>query len=280
MNTMLCQSATPEQARMLGDEWIIERKFDGVRAYIENGKLYDRRNAEITKRFPEFTGLNAIKETIDGEIVLLNDAETDDFSAVASRMHLRDRFAINLMSKKMPCVFVAFDISHDGVGSIGQKMLSERRKQLESSTGKLGWDGKQKHDYFWLHLTEQFSITQFDALWDEVKEQGREGLIVKNTQSIYEGKRSANWLKVKAWVETTAEFIKLEGQPKGYTMETADGRRVVVNGSQADKVHDEFVKHDKVTAHIQYLPQNNSSEWRFPSFRGLVKQDNGQGETE
>ena len=271
MNTMLCQSTTPEQARLLGDNWIVERKFDGVRAYIENGKLYDRRNVEITKRFPEFKGIGGIKETIDGEIVLLNDESNDDFSAVASRMHLRNPFTMRLMCGLLPCVFIAFDISHDRATPIGQKMLSERRKQLESSVALLNLE--------WLHLAEQHLIAEFDVLWAEVKAQGREGLIVKDKRSIYEGKRSANWLKVKAFVETTAEFVKLEGQPKGYTMETADGRRVVVNGNQADKVHDEFVKHGKVTAYVQYLPQNNSSAWRFPSFRGLVTQ-NGQGETE
>lgn len=255
MKPMLCQKATLEEAReqIKISRCAVEHKYDGVRAYIENGKLFDRRQVEITARFPEFVGLNKLQDCMDGEII----AQSGEFNDISGRMHLKDKFLISLASKKSPAIFVVFDLPNE-VGA-----LEQRRKVLDSLVLP-SWAQQSFH--------KQMTVQEFDELWSALCQQGREGVILKRLVSDYEfGKRSSEWKKVKAFIEIEATFTKYEEHPRGITLETSDGRRVVVNGAQADEVRETLKRTGAVRAEIQYLPQNNSDAWRFPSFRCEVK---------
>lgn len=255
---MLCDKATVEQAKDLPDCWVVEPKFDGVRACVMNNKLFDRRGQEITDRFPEFVGLKDAFAglVLDGEIVGV------DFNEVGGRMHLRDKFTIQLLAKKHPMRLMLFDAPCI-VGT-----LQERRKFLTEIALPS-----------WATVTPQYPISDLGRLWCDVLRDGDEGLVVKHKDSFYEwGCRSPRWLKVKSFVEIVAEFSKFEVHNKGVTIETIDGRRVVVNGKQADEVVQTFKNNGTLLAEIQYLPQRDSDAWRFPSFRGIatVKIDKGE----
>jgi len=246
---MLCQPATLEEAkkRVEDGEWVVEEKYDGIRAYIEGGKLYDRHGKEITAKFPEFAGLSEITAILDGEVLC------EEFSQVQSRMHTKDVFMRKLLSKKHPAVFMVFDCVERG------QPLWARLERL------MKFDGVQP----WIRVVQ--GGKEVDARWNEIKEDGREGIVVKDLNSTYqEGVRSPSWLKVKTFVETTAVFVKLDVHPRGVRLETADGKSVNVNGAQAEEVKEKFKKDGKVTCDVQYLPQKDSEAWRFPSFRGLV----------
>ena len=255
LDPMLCQKCTIEQARELvkTDVFVIQRKVDGVRAFIENGRLFDRRGKEITQQFPEFTGLSQIAQTIDGEIV----AQSGDFNDISGRVHLRDKFRISLSSKKIPAIFMAFD-------------MPEVNEQLQARLDGLKLFAEQR-GFGWLHVLEWFEGERLDERWNTVQENAWEGLVMKRVSAKYQpGVRSNDWLKIKAFIETQAEFVKYEVHPKGVTIETVEGRRVVVNGAQSSDVVAEFKQNGKVIAEIQYLPQKDSDAWRFPSFRKLV----------
>jgi len=252
MKPMLCQKMAIEKAKEeLDDSWVLEEKYDGVRGYIEGGKLYDRRGKDITWRFPEFKGLSKFKETYDGEII----AQDGQFNSISGRVHLKDRFLIDLAIKKSPAKFVIWDCC-----SVGNP-LSGRREVLEKTNFK---------DYDWIEVAPQHKVDKLQELWENVISTSKEGLIAKRISSPYqEGKRSRDWLKIKAFVEIIAVFTKYEDNPRGLTLETTDGKRVVVNGAQAHKVRAEFEKNGEVSAEVQFLPQRDSEAWRFPSFRGL-----------
>ena len=257
LKPMLCQKATIERAKEIAKsgEWVIEQKFDGVRAYIEDGKIFNRRGQEITKQFPEFTGVADFKMSYDGEIV----AQSGIFADVSGRVHMKDKFLIGLRAKASPAKFMLFDVVGDGYQ---QQPLTARREVLEKTNYK---------NYPWITLAEQFPATDIEEKWGEVIASQQEGLVMKQKDAAYqEGKRSPDWLKVKAWEEAVATFTKFEEHPKGITIETADGRRVVVNGAQADEVKEAIKTKGSVKAEIQHLPQENENAWRFPSFRGLV----------
>ena len=114
--------------------------------------------------------------------------------------------------------------------------------------------------------------TDVEYAWSLVEENGWEGLVIKRVSSPYqEGVRSPDWRKIKAWKEEIVEFTKYEIQPRGITIEDYAGRRVVVNGAQAEELIAEFKKNGKIKAEIQYLPQK-SNIWRFPSFRRMVEE--------
>lgn len=267
---MLCKKLSHDKAqRMLEaspDEFIIEQKYDGVRASICNGRLYNRRGKDITHKFPEFIGIEHIKGEYDGEVI----ARTEEFNDTASRIHTKDKFKIKLLAKTKPAKFVCFDcvdpgkLQDNGLRRyLADQSLKHRRHVMET---ELEWRSITP----WFELAPQLHGSKFDEAWQDIIDNEREGLIIKNTSSIYEfGRRSPSWYKVKAWEETIATFTTYEEHPKGITIETSDGRRVVVNGEQADDVRKEFTKHGSIEAEIQYLPQKDSNAWRFPSFRRL-----------
>lgn len=253
---MLCDKLTSQEARILaleGSKWVVERKLDGIRAVIEGGKLFDRRGKEITALFPEFIGLSTIQEVVDGEII----ANTGEFNDISGRMHMKDKFQIGLCAKMNPATFVAFDIVRSGD-------LIARKYELHMKFFPIG---VPKFD--WMQLVVSFS--SFEDGWDKVQEYGWEGVILKDRHSTYQqGVRSKDWLKVKNFEETIAEFTKLEIHPRGVRLETAAGRSVNVNGAQAKDVIAQFKLHGKVSGEIQFLPQRGSTAWRFPSWRGMV----------
>lgn len=247
---MLCTKMLPDDAKKLSDDWVIENKFDGVRAVIRDGKLWCRRGNDITSRFPEFVGLEKMKQCYDGEVV----AQSGEFNDVSGRMHLRDKFQIGLRSKMNPAIFMAFDLP-DAQGD------NEARREMLVKT----------KCPVWMQIAEQFEIVEFPVLWKDILANTQEGVVVKRKDAMYvQGSRSSGWRKVKAFLETTAVFVKYEVNPRGVTIETADGRRVVVNGGQAPAVKAAIDTSGSVKAEIQYLPQKDSDAWRFPSFRGVV----------
>jgi ATP-dependent DNA ligase len=224
-----------------------------VRAIVSDGKLVDRRGKDIGWKFPEFKPLPK-GVTLDGEIV----ASTGIFEDISGRVHLKDKFTIGLVSKRNPAKFMVFDmVDFDDE-------LSERRKQLED------WYRNNNRIYNWISLVSQYPFSDFNRLWTDVIDNRKEGLVMKFLHSNYEERRSSYWRKLKAFIEIVVDFKKWEEHPKGITIETDDGRRVVVNGWQADEVRKQIQKNGSALCEIQYLPQKNSNAWRFPSFRNLL----------
>jgi ATP-dependent DNA ligase len=255
MNVMLCEKLSLEDAKKMDmSGWVIERKLDGVRAYIENGRLYDRRNKDITKQFPEFVNLKKMtNQVIDGEIV----AASLIFNDVVGRMHMRDKFMIRLQSERSPAMFIAFDM-------VRPSMTLADRKQLLM---EFGLSSYCRETFPWLLML--FKEDSFADGWRRVEENEWEGLVIKRLDAFYqEGKRSPDCLKVKAFQEATATFVKMDIHPKGCRLETADGRSVNVNGAQAEEVIRIFREKGEVIGEVQYLPQSGSEAWRFPSWRG------------
>ena len=252
MKPMLCEKETAENAKLVfnGSEWLCEEKYDGARAYIHNGNIFSRSNRNITKQFPEFDISKFPKaDIIDGEIVC-----NDEFSKTQSRMLTTNSMKIRLMSKHMPATFYAFDYIESGTN---QTLLNRKQKLQEAVKG-----------VEWIKLAKQGS---FSDMWEYVIENGKEGVIMKLKDSLYEQKRSSSWVKVKAWLETEAVFTKLEHHNKGVRLETPDGKSVNVNGKQAIDVEREFNKKKYVKCEVQYMEIPDSEAWRFPSFRGVVQ---------
>lgn len=251
MKPMLADKFTPEQAKTLGEEWVLENKYDGVRGYIEGGQLFDRRGANITHKFPEFTGLGTIKGTIDGEIV----ARTGKFNDVSGRVHLKDAFVIKLAAQKAPAAFVAFDIVTPDVLEVRRRTLLQAAQTFPE----------------WLTVTPQFPASEFPQLWGAILKAGDEGLMAKKKGTLYEHRRSSSWRKVKNFYECTAVFTKMDKHTHGVRLETSDGKSVNVNGVQAIEVERIFNALGEVSGEIQYMVQLESDAWRFPSWRGLAK---------
>ncbi len=164
------------------DDWIYEIKWDGYRAIAEvngkNSRLYSRNGISFADKYPViFDELQTIKKKaiLDGEIVALDENGMPDFQNLQH------------YDNDVPLVYYVFDILSVNARSIERKPLLERKKILH--------DILPKSDiiHYCDHI-EGRGITFFN----EIKEQGIEGIIAKKADSYYEeGKRTGVWLKIK-----------------------------------------------------------------------------------
>jgi bifunctional non-homologous end joining protein LigD len=161
-------AATLTQDRFAGDEWLFERKFDGIRllAYKRGGdvKLYSRnRLPQNIPRIVDAIAAMPVDEMIlDGEVTWDRDSRYD-----------------------------VFDIMWLDGESTTMRPLEERRALLR----KLPFSGP-------LHHVE---LLDDDQPWERARREGWEGVIAKRRGSPYEHRRSKHWLKMK--IEASQELV-------------------------------------------------------------------------
>ena len=178
----------------VGDDWVYEIKWDGMRAITavtEHGvRAHSSRLNEITPRFPELAGLAdalAVDAVLDGELVALGDDGLPSFSRLQGRMHLDRAHDIARKAAEIPVVYVLFDVlAIDGTETLA--LPYEQRRRLLEQLVEPGptWQLASVHD------------DEPEALLQAVVDRGMEGLVAKRTASTYQpGARSADWIKVK-----------------------------------------------------------------------------------
>jgi bifunctional non-homologous end joining protein LigD len=248
MKPMLCEKATIEEVEQLSPgDWIAQRKHDGLRAYIDNGKLYNRHGKDITKQFPEFAGIKDL-HGFDGEIVAISE----DFTDISGRAHLKDAFSIKILSQKHPARFMCFDVWDS------DKPFKDRHAEI--------LDKMMNSKPLWFHLVGWHEI---EHAWAQANRDNWEGIVVKRIDAPYQqGVRSKDQLKVKRFVEENAVFTTYQEHARGIRIATADGKSININGAQAAPIKAIIDREGQITCGVQYLPQA-SGVWRIPSFRGI-----------
>jgi DNA ligase-1 len=188
-------------ARTMPREFLIEDKFDGIRAqaHVEKGRvaIYSRTMDEITHRFPELIGpLQSIPTDviIDGEIVPATDEAILPFSELQKRLGRKN--VGSLLLKAVPVVLVAYDLLYSSGRVLLDQPLSERRHllgQLVSKNGVLRLSEGQLLD----------DTARLDEEFDLARARGNEGLMIKSPSSLYKpGRRGRDWLKLKRAIAT------------------------------------------------------------------------------
>jgi bifunctional non-homologous end joining protein LigD len=160
--------------------WWYELKYDGFRAVsaIVDGEvaMLSRNELDLSSRFPRtFAALKKIKAkelVVDGEVVVL-DAKG------APRFQLLQQGRGN---ERM----ILFDILWLDGEDLRRRPYEERRKLLKKLKPPAG-----------LFIAQTLDMTGEEALAHAAKD-GWEGIIAKRRGSIYENRRSKEWLKVKA----------------------------------------------------------------------------------
>lgn len=188
-------------ARTMPEEFLIEDKFDGIRAqaHVANGRvaIYSRTMDEITHRFPELIGpLQALTADviIDGELVPATDEVILPFSELQKRLG-RKNVGSQLLTA-VPVVLVAYDLLYAEGKVLIDQPLSERRHlldQLVPQSGPLRMSqGKLIRD-----------AALLDEEFDLARARGNEGLMIKSPSSPYKpGRRGRDWLKLKRAIAT------------------------------------------------------------------------------
>ncbi len=192
-----------------GEDWLYEVKWDGVRAicYIEGGRLrmISRNGNSMERQYPELSILphhiQAATAIIDGEIVALDDRGLPSFELLQHRITISDAGSIAALARSHPVVFYAFDLLYlDGYDLRGLPLI-ERKTLLKEvlKPGEL------------VRYSESFG-DDGEQLMQAAKAQGLEGVVGKRAGSLYESRRTGNWVKWKN--VNSAEFV-LCGFTKG-----------------------------------------------------------------
>jgi DNA ligase-1 len=221
-------------AKRMPDAFVVEDKFDGIRAQahvalseddedlhgVQIGNvrvaLFSRTLDEITNSFPELVEpLSKLIENqpggviLDGEILPVKDDRILPFQDLQKR--LGRKTVSEEMLAQTPTAFVAYDCLFGDGRILINEPFAVRRKILES----LSFDNQ------FARLAESKNFTEvakLDEEFDAARSRGNEGLMVKNPSSPYKpGKRGRDWLKIKRALATLDVVVT--------AVEVGNGRR-------------------------------------------------------
>jgi bifunctional non-homologous end joining protein LigD len=186
--------ATPINEPFDGPDWLFEIKWDGYRAvaFIENGKvrLVSRNQNELTSRYPELKDLaksiKAKTAILDGEVVALDEQGRPSFSLMQQRTGFRPGGRRGAANADVPVLYYAFDLLYLDGYDWRKLPLEERKKKLASIL--IAGDSARYSDHY---------ERQGKALFEMAREKGLEGILAKKRESIYQERRSSEWLKIK-----------------------------------------------------------------------------------
>ncbi|HEY6064624.1 MAG TPA: hypothetical protein VIY96_00620, partial [Thermoanaerobaculia bacterium] len=187
--------ATPiEVADEVADDlplFAVEDKYDGIRAHAHKSgsrvALFSRTLDDVTAQFPEVAASLAKLPgsfLLDGEILAWKDGRPDSFFRLQRR--LGRKAPPPEVLEEFPVAFVAYDcLARDG-RPLFEEPWSARRAELEAISPDGG-----------LLVSPVMSAetpARLDSLFDEARERGNEGLMLKSRDSTYQaGKRGRAW---------------------------------------------------------------------------------------
>ncbi|MDX1548763.1 MAG: hypothetical protein R3247_17325, partial [Rhodothermales bacterium] len=207
-----------EVARQMPGRFVVEDKFDGIRAQAHVGPddgdpdrhgvvhggtrvaLFSRTLDAITPSFPDLVaplaeaGRHAPSGLVlDGEIVPVGDEGIRPFQALQRRLG-RKRVPAALL-EEVPVAFVAFDVLFADGAVLLDAPYTTRRTPLErlpASPHVRVSDAQTMDD-----------TDGLDAAFEAARARGNEGLMVKAPASTYRpGRRGRDWLKIKRALAT------------------------------------------------------------------------------
>jgi bifunctional non-homologous end joining protein LigD len=174
-------------------EWLFEIKWDGYRAiaFIAKGKvrLVSRNQNDLTAQYPELQSvpsfIQAETAVLDGEVAALDEQGRSSFSLMQQRTGIRSGGRRTGSRQDIPVLYYVFDLLYlDGYDL--RRVSLEQRKDLLAKITRL--DGPVRY-------SDHFS--QGKALFDAARQKGLEGILAKRRSSLYEERRTREWLKIK-----------------------------------------------------------------------------------
>ena len=178
-----------------GENWLYELKYDGYRimAFVEGSsvRLMTRNDNDYTNRFGNIASslldwAAGRAMVLDGEMAVTDEAGRTDFQALQSYMK-------NPQSHHL--TYIIFDLLALDGADLREQPLTQRKETLQS----LMKDAPKN-----LHYSQHVKGKGKESL-NAACELGMEGIIGKEADSKYSGRRNGDWLKVKC--EQRQEFV-------------------------------------------------------------------------
>jgi bifunctional non-homologous end joining protein LigD len=202
------QLATVGRELPIGDDWVFEPKYDGIRilAFADRGgvSLISRNGIDKAKQFPEVVeAVQALRARVkralvlDGEIVATRAGGPARFQRLQGRMHVTDATAIAAHRRSTPAAMIAFDLLLEGKASLVHEPWRVRRERLEALLEHRGPTKAVRLG----DVSDDGS-----AMLRAARRRGWEGVIAKRRDAPYAvGRRTRDWLKLK--IERRQEFV-------------------------------------------------------------------------
>lgn len=180
-------------------DWNIEWKWDGIRGQIvfrqDTFTLWSREEEWVNERFPELTKLKHVLPpncVLDGEIVACRQKEILSFHMLQQRMGRKKMTPAIL--KKIPVIFLAYDLLEWEGQDWRDQPFSKRRSQLESLVQSLPEESL-------LHLSPILKANSWEKIRlfrQESRAKQVEGIMLKKKDSVYHvGRKRGDWWKWK-----------------------------------------------------------------------------------
>ncbi len=247
-----------------GADWLAEIKWDGIRAIVtvDEGKLklVSRNQRNITKHYPDLAGIvaqiRARRAVLDGEIVCLEPSGRPSFELLQQRMNLRAPDARKVAD--LPVTFYAFDLVYlqpEGadIGYNLQGVALEKRKELLRALLRPPEKQEDRARFSDHHAGDAAMLFQLAS------QQGLEGIIAKRRLSIYQERRTDDWLKIKTelrqecvvcgWKESDGAGRLI----KSLALGVYDGKKLLFAGAAGSGFNERSER--DVLAKLQELPQ-------------------------
>lgn len=264
MDFMLCESIENlEQVDL--NKVIGELKKDGERLLLikesDRLELWNRRGKEKSFCYPELLEVSKVSHNfiLDGEVCSINEK----FNDLQKRALLTDRYKIEIRKKEIPVIFYVFDILSFDNKDLTNLPLIERKKYLEHFRNLNN-----------LVVLNWFEGEEIKELWNYVKENEKEGIILKFKNSAYIFSRSNSWLKLKNFKETIIEFSMYEMNNSGIKLTSENALYEIQvqndNSDRVGKIKEKIDKGEKVKCEVQYLEKTKNNKLRFPSCKEVL----------
>jgi len=177
-----------------GDDWLFEIKWDGVRGlcFIEDGELriLSRNGNRCERQYPELSVLphyvDAEQAILDGEIAVLDEHGVASFALIQPRITNQDPNSIAHLARKTPVHLFLFDLLWLNGKDWRGRPLAERKKKLAEIV--------KPHPL--IKVSGAFTGSG-DEILEAARQYGLEGVVAKRAGSVYEPRRSRDWLKIK-----------------------------------------------------------------------------------
>ena len=190
-----------DPAKSLGrvEEWIIEWKWDGIRAQLikRSGQimLWSRGEEMISDRFPEILTAGALLPegiVLDGEVLAWEEGRPLPFGSLQKRIGRKNITARIL--KEIPTVFMAYDcLEFEGNNLCDQPLVNRRLSLLSALEGR-----GQDFPILPSPLVEENSWSRLEEIREESRSRGVEGFMLKRSNSPYRvGRVKGDWWKWK-----------------------------------------------------------------------------------
>lgn len=204
--------------------WYASRKLDGVRCiavvddkgcptfYSRQGNVFE--TLENTPLFREIVSNKSWRgKVLDGEICIMHDG-VEDFQSTMKEIRRKDY-------TMKGAHYMVFDLleADEFANGVGTTPLVDRIMNLHESFNTVGTGH--------MSIVSQMPVTSdeaFEKLQGEVIMHGWEGLMLRNGNAVYEGKRTKKLLKVKKFHDAEYKVLDVE-------MGTM---RTVLNGSDVE----------------------------------------------